>query len=243
MGITSPATAKVLTWGNVHGFIIWNASSGKPLQSFLPTLRPSLVAVSPCGSSILIAADGLSVWDVRTGTQTLAAPLHVFEEARLSRGGACIFASGVRDITVLDGATGETIRTFSVPRRIVDFAIDPDGRRVFAFSEDLGGTLDQVWDVETGELLHRLEGRMTGDISALAVSAAGDVVATCVQSEVADEWLDNDGFVDTTLVTQVRVWHAASGRPLHTFLEERSDEAFCMQACSITLSSIVELVW
>lgn len=221
--------------------IIFNTTSGRRLPSWTDELaRHSAVAVSPCGRKVLVAEGLLSargtslmslllVFDSHTGA--LEVSLEVPSTPRptrihVSRGGARIFALVNGAILIWNGATAELFRSLSMVGGIIDYAIDSDGCRVFAFSGNDGIASDMVWDVDSGTALRSLDGRAAAqDLSALLVSPTGDVVATCVQFERAENIAhleDRDEIVfDSYLVTQVLVWHGDSGIVLHTFEDER----------------------
>mmetsp|Transcript_25829 Transcript_25829/g.73455 ORF Transcript_25829/g.73455 Transcript_25829/m.73455 type:complete len:435 (-) Transcript_25829:155-1459(-) len=240
----------LLVLGSSGELSVWNISSGQMLHSLPEPWDKDTVAVSPCGGKVLIAGMGrISLWDGRTGVLQLDLPEDGYTpRVRVSRGGARIFVSDDKQVRVRDGFTGEAIRTMSMLGGVSNFAIDPDGCRVFAFGVSNRVASDMVWDVESGKPLHSLDGRWPyWHISALLVSAAGDAVATCVQSErevnrVYDEDRDEYDF-DLKLETQVRVWHAASGRPLHTFEDQRdTDGDPDDHGCVVALSSVAELL-
>lgn len=235
----------LFTWGDLardsNYPSIFNISSGQFLHAFDPNAfdmnevdlsiggrwgdRIGVAAsTSPCGEKVLTAHnDMVFLWNARTGAlENSAFAVRADERAPVcvSRGGARLFALTDQGVVAWDVATDtdQVLQVPSVNHTTVDFAIDPDGRRVFSFSnhwEDDGVTLDLVWDVETGQALQRLEGRVGGYVETVAVSATGDFVATCVTDR--DHGPDFD---DEAWGLQVQVWHAVSGRLLHTYQRE-----------------------
>jgi WD40 repeat protein len=97
-------------------------------------------------------------------------------------------------VTIWDTETGDDVRTLvgSVRARATTVVLSPDGRRLAAASDVMPA--QEVWDIDSGELLLTLEGHLVGSRS-IAFSADGaDLVSG-----------SRDGCI--------RVWDAVTGRP------------------------------
>ena len=176
---------------------LWSALDGKPLFTFKHKSGEVLDArLSPGGLWVATSGeDGtVRVWNARTGDAVLSlqasrgelAALRFSSNGRRLAAAAGFFAaetSADASVSLIDVHTG-LLRHLPHPAPVIDLAFSPDGRRLVTVSAD---TLGRVFDVESGELLHTLEGHLS-IARAVAWSPDGARIATSGDDKLVLLW-------------------------------------------------------
>jgi len=214
---------------------LMSAASGEELAKLVcPGRAVAAAAFSPGGGQLATLCEGgdLLIWD--TATHSLVdqwrLPERDFWRVEFSpEGGALLAVSRAEAaFVILPGEAGP-------PRRLAGSLaqISPGGDRVYTAS----GTFIEVWDARTGERLARTDAGAT--VKSLALSFAGDMLASGSDSGPAQLWLSSDlsllhellpdapstvyGFNagDALLLgksgDQFHVWDTHSGARIHAF--------------------------
>ncbi len=180
---------------------LWDTSNGNKIRT-LDGHAGSVfgVAFSPDGALIASASsDGkLKLWDSLTGQERFSreGPVgYSLRSVAFSSDGKQVASAGTDVITLWDTNTGEELRTINrlsteTSPVIRSIALSPNGKRLVTGGE---GTLTNIWDVTTGQLVHSLSGH-TGAVLSVAYSPDGTQIATAS----ADR--------------SVKLWDAASGQ-------------------------------
>jgi len=175
---------------------IWDASSGKALQTMKSPASITAVALSP-DNTILASCSKLNtllLWDVASGslrsTRQLGSTFgSVLAWCPAGNTVAVGCSSGV--VQLWDASTGQLVDTLrSSKSHVLSLAWSPDGKTLIAGSQD-GKT--RFWDAESGHLLRELNmppGLVSPDHRLVASSSA----------------------------KTVRIWEIATGRPLSTMV-------------------------
>jgi WD40 repeat protein len=160
------------------------------------------MAFSPDSGKLVTAqGDGrLKLWDVKTATElpTFRGHPGSFISVAFSPDGRYVLSGGHHDdksVQLWNTKTGEEVRRFNGRHDAIVWgvAFSKDGHRALSGSGD--GTV-RLWDVETGELLARLEGH-TGEVRSVAFSADGNLALSGSGGPRKDgRWVD----------CSVRVW-------------------------------------
>jgi WD40 repeat protein len=192
--------------GNVR---LRDVVSGIPKVQFKLPRSISTLCFGPDGSKLLTVSDGdAQFWDPRTGAALGSFQLGPFDALVFSPDGRTVAASNTsRLVRLLDATTGAEIRIFGTPQRHdgmrqnlmtpSSVSFSPDGTRLAVARWDQP---IQVWEVETGALVHTLPGTLN-----VAFSPHGDVIAGNVGT-VAKR--------GTSL--EIRLWNATTGAELFT---------------------------
>jgi len=213
---------QVLAVGLLDGQIrVLDAVTGKQLQAFSRDEPMSGAGISARWGRIAFSADGQTVygrmptkivaWDVKTGQvrQTFEMPFQatdadgrptdvrfVSEDRFLA-----ITTSAAGIVKVWDVVTGQVLNTFTGPREITSTTafwpwVSPDLQTV-AVVESPEARLT-LWDLNTGETLHELNGQ-NDPLSILPLFSPDGVVLAAVEDQVVVLWEIATGQIQATL--------------------------------------------
>lgn len=160
----SPDGRQIVSSGEDDSLRLWDCSTGRLIRTFQEA-QP--------GSELVFSADGhyffsrtgfaVNAWDIYTGIQAQHLELDVGEILSFAFSADAHYGLGLR--SALDGdefilwdlVTRKVVRTFSRPKddSLIDSVdLSPDLRHVLA----LAGNYIEIWDLETGKLIHVLGG-------------------------------------------------------------------------------------
>jgi RNA polymerase sigma factor (sigma-70 family) len=194
--------------------VVGKAKPG-PLRLFLqapPPVSVSSVALSPDGSLVATAADGVRLYDARTGAFLRAIGDAGDRGVVFSPDGRSLAAAGFHlettfttpllPLPIFDVQTGRRVRTLEGHKEWETYAIafSPDGKLFASAGAD---KQILVWDLATGKLRHRFADQAS-PVTALTFSPDGALLA--------------GGGADKT----IRLWDVATGR-LRRSLEGHRD--------------------
>lgn len=224
---------KVVTGGSDSVARLWDPATGQMLNTFTGhSNRVAAVAISPDGTKVLTGSWDVTarLWDATTGQFLRAFIGH-------ANGVTCVAFSpdgskvltGSSDCTarLWDSTTGGFIRTFVPPTNstrvgdtyVSSVAFSADGTRVLtgiATHSNVPSAQNgaQLWDATTGQLLQTFADTFAfgaANVNAVAFSPDGTKVVTGGGT---------DGFDTAELHNQARLWDAASGQVLQTFVSD-----------------------
>ena len=156
------------------------------------------IVLSPSGQVAISGGDdgAVIVWDINTGEEILRFEDHTgpVRSVTIRPDGLTVISGGLSgtsltepgELILWDLRTGQEIRRFEgQAEAVIDIAISPDGRRLMASSGEVAyssaGPFQNyslvLWDIETGEILHRFED-IERDIPSLAISPNGEFALT-----------------------------------------------------------------
>jgi TRAP-type C4-dicarboxylate transport system substrate-binding protein len=204
----SPDGKYLLTGGgDDHTARLWDVASGETVQTF--SGHPGWVEAggfSPDGT-LIVTGGGYDltarVWDVVSGEtlHILTGHRELVIRTAFSPDGKYVLTASVDQTSRLwDAATGQEVKTFTVPSGIESIAFSPDTKYI-AF-----GTSDfkvQIWDITTAQIVRTLSGHQ-GFVQGVAFSPDGHFLLS--------------GSADKT----ARLWDLATGQALRVFEGHRS---------------------
>jgi WD40 repeat protein len=137
---------------------------------------------------------GVRIWDADSGEQ-----LHRIEGLNdglsWSPRGSSLALLGDKQVQILDGGSGQRLRSWNARSRSGTLAWSSDGQRIAIAAEKTV----QVWEEASGRLIHTLQGH-TDKVRALAWSPDGKTIASASGGDKT-----------------VRLWDASAGKPIHSF--------------------------
>jgi WD40 repeat protein len=170
------------------------------------------VAFSPDGKLALSGGADWTVriWEVATGRQLHSLNEHVGEIScvAFSPDGRRAASGSVDDVRIWDVEEGKQIRRLQSPTNwILHLAFSPDGQSLLSTSK--ADHKIRIWDVQTGKQTGELVGH-DRPVEVVAFSADGGRVISCDADSV------------------VRIWDAASRKPLKVVPGESKQKVACM---------------
>ncbi|RKU35770.1 hypothetical protein C6496_15855 [Candidatus Poribacteria bacterium] len=206
-----------------NGVVLYDTYSGNPVTPF-PILVGDVIAltISPVreregGQTIAVANENgiVRLWNARTGEHSADFIGHTDPVVALafSPDGNTLASGSLREIRLWDltaRATSPAAVLQGHRDMVTTLAFSPDGRTLASTS--FYGTI-LLWDVETGQLRHRLPAH-TDSIQALAFSPDSEILVS------GSYWSPN---AEST----IRVWNPHTGRLLSTF-EDHTTPVFAL---------------
>lgn len=212
--------------------IIWDLSAKEAPRLLLqPHGEVRLVEVSPCGTKLVTAGDGVFVWDAASGhvERELSNVTEFIRDLGISWGGAAVVAGTNGQVLVWDGLTGELRRRLPVGEGFPLFAMLRNPRLLLTVSADGGA----VWDMGSGERLVSFEGGApAGTVENIAVSPDGAVAAACGNRRVARE--------SALVLNWMSMWRISTGQRLLA-TQDRAPILDSFWPCSMSLGAVVSL--
>ncbi len=183
----SPDGSRVVTAG-YDGLRVWDADSGKRLITIRSDKKVSRIAAfSPDGKLLLMAGDGVRLWDAVSGDDVGHFDGHTDHVTSMAfaRDGQHVI-TGSRDMTARIWslpAGEETLLLKGDGSAVSAVAFAPDGRRVAT----AGKQGIRIWDAANGSELLKLEGHQ-GWIASLEFSADGRALLSAGNDGTARIW-------------------------------------------------------
>jgi WD40 repeat protein len=179
----SPDGKKVIA-GCEKGIIrLWDRETGECVDSIEGCLNKYLnaVAISPDGKQLCTAPgqDYAVLWNLQNGERIghLKGALYSLNALAYSPDGRYLLGSGGRTVFILDGATGDSIRSWAIyPTQLESVAWSPDGKQILT-GTSVWERDALLWDAESGDSIRSFNGH-TGDVVSVAFSPDGKQVLT-----------------------------------------------------------------
>ena len=206
-----------------NGVVLYDTYSGNPVTPF-PILVGDVIAltISPAreregGQTVASAGEDavIRLWEARTGEHRTDFIGHTDPVVALafSLDGNTLASGSLREIRLWDltaRATSPAAVLQGHRDMVTTLAFSPDGRTLASTS--FYGTI-LLWDVETGQLRHRLPAH-TDSIQSLAFSPDNEILAS-------------GGYWSPNAESTIRVWNPHTGRLLSTF-EDHTTPVFAL---------------
>ncbi len=182
---------------------LWDMSTGA-LTGYLQQTTEEITSVSysPSGERILMASrDSAKIWDAFSGKLLLSLVdgNGKIESALYSPDGEKIVTVSWKSIKIWDSHSGMMLSQLELKEEIdkdVNRArFSPDGKLMVAFALNSYDSIAGIWDVNSGKMLHPIDGHMYG-----------------IQS--AEFSLDGKKIITSSLDLTAKIWDALSGKLL-----------------------------
>jgi WD40 repeat protein len=213
--VTVSADGKRVLTGSLDGTMrLWEADTGKELQSFKHNYNAGAPALSPDGLRVLSASGGGSgdslhivhLWDAATGKELQRMIGHTQWVRSVAFGppGMAISGSNDRTMRLWDLHTGKTTGLFTHPEGVCSVAYSDNAKLAATGSED---QTIRLWNLETGQEVRKLSGH-TRAVSGVCFVPDGKRLLS---------------FASSTL----RIWDVEAGKPLKE-MQAHKPPAFCV---------------
>jgi len=213
----APEDAVVAT-GMAGAVILWDARSGKPIDTFsLAYAVDPLFAFSPDGASLMayVVADfvpQVTIWNLATGTVDLKIAAGQVIALAYDRTGARI-ATAVSEgngyvVKIWDATTGVLLTSFDCLDKVVSLDFSPDGELLAT----AGGSTPRVWEISSKNLVRSMVGH-GGRVNSVQFSPDGSMVLSGSDDRTAIIWNALSGTELLTLKGHIDRVYAASFSP------------------------------
>ena len=206
MDVSADGT-RVLTCCDDSLLRLWSADEAKLLRTISPPEKVAYtsVALSPDGrlATAVCAAEGtVQMWRTETGEelrfgeddreawQEFGKGGGVLWAAQFSPNGGHLLTVGGNDARLWDIATRRSYVRFSAHGAVASADISPDGKLLVTGSWDQSA---KIWDIESGQAVHRLDGAHLGYVNSVEFSPDGLDVLTASDDGSARLWVTASG--------------------------------------------------
>jgi WD40 repeat protein len=239
---------KVLAVSGNDGIVqLWDVATGKEIRRLAGQENSnSMVAFSPAGNLLATAGrDGIvRLWDPADGKEVRQIGGYQGPPVFSPDGKLLALRGAKKVIHVIEAATGQVVRQIEADGHSIDFhsnlTFSPDGK-LLASGSGIFPQVLRVWEVASGQEKLCIRGHNGKDVTAVAFSPDGNVLATAGHDYVIRRWDlatgkelagadDRQGAVNDvvfsrdgkTVITagengMVRGWDAATGKELSHF--------------------------
>lgn len=211
MAVSADGT-KALTSCDDGMLRLWSLAEARVLSEIESPAEVAFTSVdlSPDARYVMAvsAATGrVHMWDLQSGEELKPdeqAAWLVFGDragvvwaARFNPEGTSVLTLGGNDARLWDFATRESLVRFSPHGAVADAALSPDGKLLVTGSWDQSA---KIWDVATGQAVHKLDGLHRGYVNSVQFSPDGLTILTASDDATA------------------RLWDVATGKPVDPVL-------------------------
>jgi WD40 repeat protein len=163
------------------------------------------LAISPSGDRVATGSKDMTVkiWDPTNGAClfTLGPNANIQGKVTFFADGTKLATSGTHNyggtsVKIWDVGTGLLLKEIATPNAVFDFAVSPDGTRVFAMN---GSGVCRLWNVASGNLLQTINASyMSSAYSSVAYAPDGTRVASSGSDGLIKQWNPDTGVLLAT---------------------------------------------
>lgn len=221
-----PAGSQILTAGmpGEDNAVLWDADSGRRIQTFSPGSEVESVTFTPDGKRVLTMGGEAILWDAATAKEIARFPVFAGWAAFSPDGNRVLLRIGNGNWAELwDVPTKTKIHSDFQPNELNAAVFSSDGKQILAaFGDDIDEPtaedppLAVVFEADTGKSLHTFEGLPNWQVEEVRFSPSGDQFMTGLNHRFAYKstyLLRKDPEKHST--SAAVVWNQRSGQPLH----------------------------
>jgi WD40 repeat protein len=186
---------RVITESDDEKVLIWDAATGKVMQTIEVRAKVNSAAFNQDGSRVITASeDGTaSIWDVETGDRIKIFERHggsLLSAAFSPDGSRIVTASDDRTARILDVTSGKDVATLNGHTgKVYSAKFSPDGSRIVTASQDHTA---RIWDISKPSHYKKLKGQLlkghTDEVYSAAFSWDSKRIVTASEDSTTIIW-------------------------------------------------------
>lgn len=192
------------TWGEDHKARIWDMSTGSLLQALNTGPGVRGVKFYDDDAKIFLWGDGISAWDIQSGTMVYQHPVAVESANLIQDDDRILIYDRNWKFSVIDSATGKTTFDINLEWQVSGYSLSPEKTQLLIVADEVNFAI--LIDLATGEKVHTLKHEKELDaatepyfLNGARFNRDGSLILTYSEDQTACLWDTKTGDLKQTI--------------------------------------------